>query len=162
MSIYIFCRPIRSGKTTELIKWCNGRENVAGIVMPDVDGSRKIFDLATKAIFDIEHTGAGYTGEPLISIGRFHFYSKAFDKANEILLGALEKYPRWLIIDEAGKLELEGKGFYPSIQQAIAWHDQQAGKANLLITVRENLCTVIIHHFRLHHYQFINNLEKLA
>lgn len=162
MSIYIFCRPIRSGKTTELINWCNTQAHIAGIVMPDIQGRRKILDLETKAVFDIEYTGEGYTSELLIPVGRFRFYSNAFKKANAILLGALKKDPRWLVIDEAGKLELEGKGFFPSILEAIAWHDQHAGEVNLLITVRESLCVEITTFFQLHNCRIISSLEELT
>ena len=43
MSIIIFSRPVHSGKTTELMQWCEQvsiKQNVAGILMPDIDGSR--------------------------------------------------------------------------------------------------------------------------
>jgi len=73
MSIYIFSRPIHSGKTTELLQWCNLQKNIAGILMPDINGSRKILDLLTKDVFDIECTDAINTKEQITSIGRFKF-----------------------------------------------------------------------------------------
>ena len=74
--------------------------------MPDINGSRKILDLYTKNIFDIECTDAANTKELLTVVGRFHFYTDAFEKANAIVLAALNERPGWLVIDEAGKLEL--------------------------------------------------------
>jgi len=112
MSIFIFSRPVHSGKTTELLQWCNRQQNIHGILMPDIYGSRKILDLQTKNIFDIECTDAANAGEPLTAVGRFHFYTATFEKANAILKAALNQSPEWHIICEAGKLELERKGFY--------------------------------------------------
>ena len=89
MSIYIFSNPIHSGKTTALLEWCNGQENIAGVLMPDINGNRKIFDVNTKEIFDIECIDAANTTEPLISVGRFHFYSSAFEKANSTTASGL-------------------------------------------------------------------------
>ena len=79
--------------------------------MPDMNGSRKILNLKTEEVFDIECTSVETSLEPLTSVGKFHFYTSAFEKANTMLIGTLEHDPRWLVIDEAGKLELEGKGF---------------------------------------------------
>src|SRR4051812_37870532 len=107
MSIYIFSRPIHSGKTTDLLQWCDQQKNIAGVLMPDIDGRRKILDLYTKEIFDIECTDPTNTKEPLTSVGRFNFYTVSFKKGNSIITRALTQNPAWLIIDETGKLELE-------------------------------------------------------
>ena len=97
MSIYIFSRPVHSGKTTELLQWCNQQKNIAGILMPDINGSRKILDLQTKNMFDIECTDATNTKELLTAVGRFHFYTASFEKANAIVLAALNQTPGWLV-----------------------------------------------------------------
>ena len=161
MSIYIFSRPVHSGKTTELLKWCNKQTGATGILMPDIDGSRKILDLATTNIFDIECVDPVNTKELLTTIGRFHFYSKAFEKANAILLKAITKNPRWLVIDEAGKLELDGKGFYPAIINALQWHETHGDSHHLLITVRDSLCAAVAAFFNLHDHRVIDTLEEL-
>jgi nucleoside-triphosphatase THEP1 len=161
MSIYIFCRPIHSGKTTELLHWCNQQKNVMGIAMPDINGSRKIIDLLTKEVFDIECSDTANTTEPLTSVGRFHFYTKAFEKANAIILLALSQNPYWLVIDEAGKLELDGKGFYNSLTAAAVYYNNKKNNGNLLITVRENLCTEVINFFTLRGYITIYQLDDL-
>ena len=107
--------------------------------MPDINGSRKIFDVRSREIFDIECADAINTKEPLITAGRFHFYTTAFEKANSILINALNHEPAWLVIDEAGKLELENKGFYSSIVRALEIYDNNEMTGNLLITVRDSL-----------------------
>ncbi len=161
MSIIIFSRPIHSGKTTRLLKWCNEQKNIYGILMPDINGSRKILDIKTKAIFDIECTDAEHARESITTIGRFNFYTASFEKANSILLNALIHKPDWLIIDEAGKLELDGKGFYKSIKEAVHIYDTESRGA-LLITVRDSLCTEVIKFFKLSEYRVIHQLEELA
>lgn len=160
MSIYIFSRPIHSGKTTALQQWCSQQKSIAGILMPDIKGSRKILDLRTKDIFDIECTDAANTKEPLIPVGRFHFYAAAFEKANAILQEALNQKPGWLVIDEAGKLELDGKGFYESIVKAVELYGNGEVAGNLLITVRESLCNEVITFFRIKKFQVIHQLEN--
>ena len=161
MSIYIFSRPVHSGKTTELLQWSNLQKNIAGILMPDINGSRKILDLYTKEVFDIECTDAANTKELLTSVGRFHFYTVAFEKANKIVLTALDQTPDWLVIDEAGKLELDGKGFYESIVKAVDLYNNDK-PGNLLITVRESLSTEVISFFKVKNVQVIHQLEDLV
>jgi nucleoside-triphosphatase len=162
MSIYIFSRPIHSGKTTELQQWCNQQKNIAGILMPDIDGSRKIFDLQTKNIFDIECADAANTKELLTAVGRFHFYTAAFEKANAIALAALKQRPTWLVIDEAGKLELDGKGFYELIEKAVSFYSNDKVAGNLLITVRESLCNEVISFFKIKRGLIVHRLKDLV
>lgn len=162
MSIYIFSRPAHSGKTTELQQWCNGQTNVHGILMPDINGSRKIYNIASKEIFDIECADTATTNKPLIIIGRFHFYTETFEKANSILIQALNQKTAWLIIDEAGKLELDCKGFYHSIKEAVAIYDGEGTTNNLLIVVRESLCNEVISFFNIKNYHIVTSLKDIG
>ena len=162
MSIFIFSRPVHSGKTTQLLHWCNQQKNIMGIAMPDIKGIRKIMDLHTKEVFDIECTDVANTTEPLTSVGWFHFYTKAFEKANAIILQALSQNPYWLVIDEAGKLELDGKGFYNSLTAAAVYYNNKKNNGNLLIIVRESLCTEIINFFNLRDCITIYQLDGLV
>jgi nucleoside-triphosphatase len=161
MSIYIFSRPVHSGKTTELLEWSLRQNNIAGIVMPDIENSRKIVDLQTKAVFDIECTDAAHSRALLTTVGRFIFYTAAFDKANAIIAEALKQPPHWLVIDEAGKLELEEKGFYTSIRTAVEVYSNEKMCGNLLITVRESLLTGLIAFFKIKNVQVITQLKDL-
>jgi nucleoside-triphosphatase THEP1 len=162
MSIFIFSRPVHSGKTTELLQWCNRQKNIAGVLMPDINGSRKILDLHTKEIFDIECTDAAITKEHITSVGRFHFYTTAFEKANAIVLAALNQMPGWLVIDEAGKLELDRKGFFGSIVKAVDLYNDNKVSGNLLITVREGLCNEVVSFFKIKNFRVIHQLEELV
>ena len=161
MSIYIFSRPIQSGKTSELLEWCRLQKNVAGVLMPDIDGSRKILDLQTKAIFDIECTDVSNSNEALTPVGKFNFYTAAFERANAIIYTALREMPNWLVIDEAGKLELNGTGFYDSVVKAVEIYSSDKVSGNLLITVRGSLCEEVISFFNIKNVQVIHNLQNL-
>ena len=70
MSIIIFSQPIHSGKSTQLLHWCDQQKNVAGIVMPDMDGKRKILNLEPKEVFAIECDNPANTNEKLIKGGK--------------------------------------------------------------------------------------------
>ena len=162
MSIILFSRPIHSGKTTELVQWCNEQKNIDGILMPDIDGSRKIINIKTKEIFDIECTDTKNNRELITTIGKYNFYTAAFEKANSILINALAHKPDWLIIDEAGKLELDGKGFYEAIIKAVDIYDRKKSCGNLLIAVRESLCNDVILFFKIKNYTVIHQLEEFG
>ena len=159
MSIFIFSRPIHSGKTTELLDWCSRQQNIAGVLMPDIDENRKIFDITTKEVITIECADAANTNEPLTTVGRFHFYTSVFEKANSILINAIAREPRWLVIDEAGKLELEGRGFHKSIIRAVEIYSNNKKPGNLLITVRDSLCEAVISFFNIKNCRVIAGLE---
>lgn len=159
MSIFIYSRPVHSGKTTTLLNWCAHQQNLGGILMPDINGSRKIMDLVTKEVFDIECPDPENSPEHLTQVGRFYFYTAAFDRANSILLKLVIQDLNWLLIDEAGKLELSGKGFDPAIRKAIEkFHDVQE-KGNLLISVRDYLVEDVIGHYNITNYKIIGQLE---
>ena len=161
MSIYIFSRPIHSGKTTELLQWCNLQKNIYGILMPDINGCRKILNIETKEIFDIECVDTARTNEPLTSIGKFNFYTAAFEKANSILLDALSQNPDWLVIDEAGKLELKGEGFYSSIEEAARLYSNKNKPGNLVITVRDGLCEEVVSFFNIKKFKVIDRMDAI-
>ena len=50
--IYIFSRPVRTGKTTELKDWISHARRVAGVMMPDVDGTRKLAEIVSGDIYE--------------------------------------------------------------------------------------------------------------
>ncbi|MFM6926090.1 MAG: nucleoside-triphosphatase [Ferruginibacter sp.] len=161
MSIYIFSRPIRSGKTTELLEWSNLQKNIAGILMPDINGCRKIFNIHTKEVFEAECIDPAITDAPLTAVGKFHFYTAAFEKGNSIVQQAFNQAPGWLIIDEAGKLELKGQGFYPAVADAVKLYSNKDRQGNLLITVRDSLCEEVISFFSITDCKVIDRLDSI-
>lgn len=127
--IYILTGPIRSGKTTALLKWIKEKKDAAGILTPDVDGIRHFMNIANHQFFKMEASA----NEEKIVVGRFAFSKINFEKANAILLEAVA-CRGWLVLDEAGPLELNGEGFYNSIKKIM-----DSGKEKILFVVREEL-----------------------
>ena len=157
MSIVIFTNPIRTGKTTQLLHWCEQQQNVGGIVMPDINGIRHVLDIQTKEIFIIECDDPGNTNEPLVNIGRFYFYAAAFEKANAILINESTKARDWLVIDEVGRLEVDGKGFYPSIKKILDTKNYK----NLLLVVRDSLYEKAVSFFMIPDHIVIHRLDQM-
>ncbi|MBL0199124.1 MAG: hypothetical protein IPP81_02845 [Chitinophagaceae bacterium] len=98
----------------------------------------------------------------ITSVGRFHFYTAVFERANAILLAALNQTSGWLVIDEAGKLELDRKGFYDSIVKTVEIYNNDNAAGNLLITVRESLCKEVISFFKIKDARVIHQLQDLV
>lgn len=160
MSIIIFSRPVRSGKTTELMKWCDTQQDVSGILMPDINGSRKIMNIKTGEVFDAECMKPEETDAQLLQVGRFSFYASAFDKANKILFENISQSTSWLVIDEVGKLELGKKGLFPSVESAINEYQFNPGNKVILL-IRDTLVESVLAFFNIIEYKVVDNVEEL-
>ncbi|HEX7845099.1 MAG TPA: nucleoside-triphosphatase, partial [Chitinophagaceae bacterium] len=127
--VYILSAPIQSGKTTSLIEWAAGKQNIHGILTPVVNGKRVFMNAETKEQWPMEAIG----DEETILVGKFIFSKTGFQKAIQVIREAIDK-KGWLIIDEIGPLELRGEGFHPVLKETLLHrHD------NLLLVVREGL-----------------------
>lgn len=139
MQQVILTGAIQSGKTTALQEWLKDK-NARGILSPVVNDVRKLYaiqekiDIPFQAPVCLPHT---------ISVGRFHFYTKAFDRANEILLK--EAIADWCVIDEVGPLELRGQGFFPALEKLL-----KNPSGNLLLVVRSSLLEEVQEKFSMH------------
>lgn len=159
MSIYIYSGAIRSGKTTAVQLWCNSQKNIGGILMPDMNGKRKIVDISSGTVFDLECDDPGNSREALLHVGRFFFYENTFQKANAILLETAKLDPEWLVIDELGKLELSGKGFYMPAKKIIDDQVNKKNTGNVLLVIREKLCEELVSFFNIKEYRLILKLK---
>lgn len=162
MSIIVFSKPVHSGKTTDLMNWCSGKKNTGGILMPDMDGCRMMLDLRTQEIFEAECPDPEESLNPLQNIGRFHFYSSSFRKANAILLHEMRIGPSWLVIDEVGKLEMETNGFYPALNILIPHYRSKPEPGDLLLVIRNSLVQNLCSFFEIGDVKVIDNLGELA
>ena len=161
MSIIIFTGAVHSGKTTALLDWCKRQKDIAGILMPDINGRRTILDLVTKEYTDIECDDPVAANEKLVKVGRFHFYEAVFERFNSIIPKMLFSEPEWLVIDEAGKLELQEKGFYPAIKEVIESVEKKGSKTKLILVFREGICDELISFFKIKKYTIVSQLERL-
>lgn len=159
MGIIIFSKPIHSGKTSSLLQWCEGKKGIEGILMPDINGKRKMLDIATQTLFDAELTEE--TSEPITEIGKYKFYTAAFERANDILLNAIDKNPAYIIIDEVGKLEMKEKGFYKAVVTLIELAKQKKIQSQLILVVRDSFVEEVCKYFKIEEYVLTDDLNKL-
>lgn len=93
--------------------------------------------------------------EETISIGRFAFSKKNFDKATQIIHDAIHK-PGWIIIDEIGPLELRGDGFHDVLKKVLASRNDR-----LVIVVRERMAEKVKEYFGMITATVITNIDLL-
>jgi nucleoside-triphosphatase THEP1 len=126
--VFIVTSPIQSGKTTSLVNWSEKRNDVYGILTPEVDGKRMFMDAHTRQLFLME----AKEGETeLLSVGRFVFSKTNFEKAIQIIRDGMDK-EGWLLIDEIGPMELRGEGFSEVLKDVLATRQYK-----ILIVVRD-------------------------
>jgi len=154
--VYILSGPIRSGKTTQLLNWSTGKNNIYGILTPDVKNKRVFMDIHSKEQFDME---ASIEDKAIITIGQFTFSQLAFLKAIEIIRDAINnKKTGWLIIDEIGPLELKNNGFATVLNETIHVVNN---KKKILLVVREGLSEKVKKQFRIDNAITIINIDKI-
>lgn len=137
--IYILTAPIQSGKTTSLLDWAE-KNNVRGILTPVINARRMFMNAATKEQWPMEATA---DENEILNIGRFNFSKQGFEKAVTTIREAI-KEKGWLVIDEIGPLELQGKGFHDVLQEVVA-----SGKERIILVVREGLAQQVAEHFKI-------------
>ncbi len=148
-NIYILSGEIHSGKTTAIINRIDGRNDVYGILSPEIEGVRFFEDAHTnkrfKMIADID--------EPdVLQIGKYTFSKAAFDKASAILREGLKQPSGLLIVDEIGPLELQQQGFYEVLKEVVANDNQDLKK---LLVVRQSLVDQVISFFKIINYTIV-------
>lgn len=152
---FIYSKPIRSGKTTALMNILQNCKQVTGILSPDVDGERHIFDLERKAYIPFQVSDDEEIEEPMLQIGRFRFYESAFRKARDILGDGLTSHAKLIVIDEVGPLELQHKGFEPAVSKLVQAQKTGELAANLLLVVRDSLLDQVIRHYGIDDYHSV-------
>lgn len=137
--IHIFSQPIRTGKTTLLLNWVKGQKSIGGILMPDIEGKRKIYDIHRGIYHDME-LDEDNNDLFVIQVGKFKFSGEVFELSKEVLRREMDFSPEWLVVDEVGKLEIEhNSGFEPMISTLIEYYKRDDTKGNLLLVIRDSL-----------------------
>lgn len=129
------------------MEWANQRKNIGGILTPDIEGKRKLYNIATKEYFDFQ-SDVPFAGKT-ISIGKFHFEKEVFAKAQQILLNSTHQTFDWTIVDEIGKLELQQSGLEPAVSELIKSFQVGKAKGNLLLLIRDYLLDDCISYYQL-------------
>jgi nucleoside-triphosphatase len=144
-NIYILSGPIQTGKSTSLIEWATREDDTAGIVQPIIDNKRHITNLKTSESRLLEMDEAN---DNSVSVGKYNFSKPTFEWSKICLLHSYKQEPKWLIIDEFGKLELKGLGLEPVVSYLINEYKQKVNN-NLLIIVRDYLLAAFLSNYKL-------------
>ena len=152
--IYILTGAIRSGKTTALLHWSKSRNDVDGLLCPDdANGKRYFLKLKNNTIFKLE---AEAETEAIVTIGIFKFLRSAFNEANDyLILEASKTEPKYLIIDEIGKLELKNEGLNVSTKALISQF-RSKNNTHLILVVRDYLLDAVMEHYGITECSILN------
>lgn len=150
--IKIVTGKIHSGKTTNLFQFVNNNESVDGILAPIVNKKRKLYHISTRAMKNLE---VDEPGENTINVGKYHFINSTFEWANKKLIISRNKNPKWLIVDEIGKLELDSKGLHNSCLEIIKNKDEY--DTNIILVIRDYLLEQVLNSYNImeSEYEFL-------
>lgn len=142
--IYIFSDAVSSGKTTLLQQWLRNKTNdVAGVLVPDIDGCRKLYDIAKNRYFDFEVDGQ-LPDEEILQMGHMRFKKETYREAHKILCNVIEDDPQWVIVDEVGKLEVDDTGFEPALTEIVKHYKSEQSNGRLILVVRDYLLGSVV------------------
>ncbi|MCK4890306.1 MAG: hypothetical protein KAS97_10270 [Candidatus Aminicenantes bacterium] len=152
--VIIFTGPIGSGKTTQLEEWVKTQNNIAGILMPVLEGERHLYSIYSRKLVPVEIREEASSDE-IIKIGKFKFSKKVFDWGNKEILSGFEENNS-IIIDEIGPLEMDGKGFALSLKKILG-NRKNLSETVLILVVREGMVEQITKHFNINEYSSVSS-----
>lgn len=85
-----------------------------------------------------------------IEFGPYVFDSAAFDWAEHEIIRMIEHNIATIFIDEVGILEIEGKGFFSSIEKLLR------SKLDCYFTIRDQFIPSFLNRFKITHYQILS------
>ncbi|HVK97950.1 MAG TPA: nucleoside-triphosphatase [Flavisolibacter sp.] len=153
--IYILTGPVGSGKTTYLQKFCRKKQNIYGVLSPVINAKRFFVDVANKEVFPMEVEDGELN---TLTVGRYTFSSKAFEKACSIIKRALQYPAGVLVIDEIGPLELNCQGLYSIVRETIEENHSHA----IISVVRETLIDDVVNFFGIKDYEVVRTNAEIA
>ena len=152
--IRILTGPIRSYKTTTLLQWSSHRHDVGGVLTPDVDGIRHLYNVKERIFIPWQKEWS--TDERDLVIGRFVFDHAAFQTAISWLDDHIHDAAiSTIILDEIGPLELQGKGWDEWLQRSM---DQLLTK-DVLFVVRQTILEKVIERYGLEDAKIVEKAE---
>ncbi len=130
--IKIISGEVRSGKTGRLKKWLAGHPGADGIISPVIEGKRYLQRISSgeKRLLDAR---GGEDQAAVEGVGRHLFLKETFAWARQQLLDSARQ-THWLVVDEIGPLELQGKGLEPALSAVL-----QENPVSLIVVVRSRL-----------------------
>ena len=144
--LLIYTGPVKSGKSSRLLSFVQSRKDVGGILSPLIDGKKYLYDISSGERKLLEADSQDKDFE-IVTVGRYKFKKKVFEWGKEVLLKASRENITYLIIDEIGRLEFEGKGLSPVADEIIK--KNMTSVLHVLVVVRKSLITEFIEHYNL-------------
>lgn len=127
------------------MNWIATQSSVAGILTPDINGKRKLYNISRDTYFDIQLPDDANEGA---RIGRFLFDENVFAKARDILKNSISEQPEWIVIDEIGRLEMDRKqGLEPALSELIDSIKNSNSQTKLLLVIRDYLLDEAKNHY---------------
>lgn len=148
--LYLLTGPVHSGKTSSLSDSIKDITSIGGFICPDKDGLRYLKNIHDGTIHRFQI--ANQESDDDILIGKYIFSKSGFETARSILQSAINQDFEYLIIDEIGQLELQGKGLEPALSLTL----NNIKNTNIIIVVRDYLLDEVIHHYQLTTAKIIN------
>jgi nucleoside-triphosphatase len=154
--IYIFSGKIHSGKTTKLLRYVRERTDIAGILCPVIENKRYLKFIPGGENILLE---SGNVNQDVLFCGKYKFRKSVFDKANLYLIKIVNENYNWIIIDEAGHLELEDSGLHESINHITKNYRKTL---NLILVVRDTLVSSILKKYNIaEHSKIIYDVTEM-
>ena len=152
-SIRILTGEIKTGKTTRLMQWAASQKNIDGIFQPVIDDKRFVYHIGSRTLKPLETSQTAN----VTSIGKYNFSNETFAWSQKILSDCAAKNLDWIIVDEIGPLELEGKGLEPVVSKLF--FEKEKIQAQILCVVRDSILEKFIEHYGLQNDYEIFELE---
>jgi nucleoside-triphosphatase THEP1 len=154
--INILTGPIQSGKTSRLMAWVKYHQKCDGILAPVLNKQRFLYSIHHNEYRLLDANNENVRNDNIVSVGKFSFLNSTFVWAKEQLKNAMERRPKWLVIDEIGPLELRGEGLEPMIGK-IFYEYKRTKNHHLILVIRENLLKKAIEHYKLYGDYIVDN-----
>lgn len=140
--IIILTGPVQTGKSGALLKWVS-QNDAGGFITPTISGKKMLHNiLSGESIpFEIPETTTGS-----IQIGIYTLDENAFVTADKIIAESFALQKQCIVIDEIGKLELQGKGYNKMLTNLF-----KTRNINLLLVVRDTLVDAVITKYKIEH-----------
>ncbi len=161
-TLFIFSALVHSGKTSALMAWAEGRTDLGGFLAPDIDGVRHLLTLRHRRIYPFQVREDTPTTEAVVPICRYRFLASTFAIAQQTLLEDARCATPWLVVDEVGKLELQGKGHEPALSEIVHMYHTGAYSGKLLLVVRTELLSDVLEKYHLHGAEIFSDLRALV
>jgi nucleoside-triphosphatase THEP1 len=157
----VYSAPIRTGKTTFLMKTFANRGDVSGFLTPDFNGIRMIYNLQSGQRIDFEVRDDKKMVDDQI-IGKFRFCQKGFDCCASLMNDFIEQPNSIFIIDEVGKLEINDKGFEPKLTNWLRDVQKLSINCKIILIVRDSLMSEFEFKYHFLNFKMISQTELLC